>query len=61
MFYQEGILGINLGKNKEQVDAAADYVTGLNKLGNFADYIVINVSSPNTPGIIQLVINNQFN
>ena len=45
-----GILGVNLGKNKEQTDAAADYVSGLKKLGKHADYIVINVSSPNTPG-----------
>jgi len=48
---QPGILGVNLGKNKEQTDAAADYVTGLKKLGGYADYIVINVSSPNTPGL----------
>ena len=47
-------LGVNLGKNKEQTDAAADYVTGLKKLGEFADYIVVNVSSPNTPGLRSL-------
>src|SRR5581483_1471654 len=46
-----GILGINLGKNKDQADAAADYVAGVEKLGAFADYLVINVSSPNTPGL----------
>jgi len=39
-----------LGKNKTQDDAAADYVSGLKALGKFADYIVINISSPNTPG-----------
>lgn len=49
-----GVLGINLGKNKEQTDAAADYVTGVQKLGEFADYIVVNVSSPNTPGLRSL-------
>jgi len=46
-----GIIGVNLGKNKETEDAAADYVIGIEKLAQFADYIVINVSSPNTPGL----------
>jgi dihydroorotate dehydrogenase len=45
------ILGINLGKNKETVDAAADYEIGAAQLGPLADYVVINVSSPNTPGL----------
>jgi len=45
------ILGINLGKNKETEDAAADYELGARRLGPFADYMVINVSSPNTPGL----------
>lgn len=47
----EAILGINLGKNKETVDAAADYEIGAAQLGPLADYVVINVSSPNTPGL----------
>jgi len=46
-----GPLGINLGKNKDSVDAAADYVRGVQALGPYADYLVINVSSPNTPGL----------
>lgn len=46
-----GILGINLGKNKDQADAGADYVAGVAALGALADYLVINVSSPNTPGL----------
>jgi dihydroorotate dehydrogenase len=46
-----GPLGINLGKNKDSVDAAADYVRGVQVLGPYADYLVINVSSPNTPGL----------
>ena len=45
------VLGINLGKNKETEDAAADYEIGARRLGAFADYVVINVSSPNTPGL----------
>lgn len=46
-----GIIGVNLGKNKETVDAAADYIAGVNALAKYADYMVINVSSPNTPGL----------
>jgi dihydroorotate dehydrogenase len=46
-----GVLGINLGKNKDSADAAADYCTGVAKLGRYADYLVVNVSSPNTPGL----------
>ena len=43
-------LGVNLGKNKDSTDPAADYVLGVKELGPHADYLVINVSSPNTPG-----------
>lgn len=46
-----GLLGINLGKNKDSADAAADYAQGAALLGPLADYLVINVSSPNTPGL----------
>ncbi|KAL4443365.1 hypothetical protein ABPG75_011102 [Micractinium tetrahymenae] len=49
-----GMLGVNLGKNKTSEDAAADYSTGVTKLGEFADYLVINISSPNTPGLRSL-------
>lgn len=44
-------LGVNLGKNKESEDATRDYVLGVRELGPYADYLVINVSSPNTPGL----------
>jgi dihydroorotate dehydrogenase len=44
-------LGVNLGKNKDSADAAADYAEGARCLGRYADYLVINVSSPNTPGL----------
>uniref|UniRef100_A0A8C9EGQ7 Dihydroorotate dehydrogenase (quinone), mitochondrial n=1 Tax=Pavo cristatus TaxID=9049 RepID=A0A8C9EGQ7_PAVCR len=47
-------LGINLGKNKSSTDAAADYVAGVQTLGPLADYLVVNVSSPNTPGLRDL-------
>lgn len=45
-----GLLAVNLGKNKESEDAAADYALGVAKLGCHADFLVINVSSPNTQG-----------
>ncbi|KAL7866549.1 hypothetical protein AOLI_G00143630 [Acnodon oligacanthus] len=47
-------LGINLGKNKLSTDAAADYLEGVRILGPLADYLVVNVSSPNTPGLRNL-------
>lgn len=49
-----GILGVNLGKNKTSQDAAADYVQGVHTLSQYADYMVINISSPNTPGLRKL-------
>ncbi|XP_072236823.1 dihydroorotate dehydrogenase (quinone), mitochondrial isoform X2 [Leuresthes tenuis] len=47
-------LGINLGKNKLSQDAGADYMEGVRTLGPLADYLVVNVSSPNTPGLRDL-------
>lgn len=46
------ILMVNLGKNKETEDGAADFEQGVSKLLPYADAIVINVSSPNTPGML---------
>jgi dihydroorotate dehydrogenase len=46
-----GIVGANVGKNKETVDGAADYVTGVRAVAGLADYLVCNISSPNTPGL----------
>ncbi|MBL0930890.1 MAG: quinone-dependent dihydroorotate dehydrogenase, partial [Alphaproteobacteria bacterium] len=51
---RRGIVGINLGKNKETPDAADDYVKLIAGLGPHADYVVCNVSSPNTPGLRKL-------
>lgn len=49
-------LGINLGKSKvtELGKATEDYLTSFGKLADFADYVVLNVSSPNTPNLRQL-------
>jgi dihydroorotate dehydrogenase len=48
---RQGIVGANVGKNRESKDAAADYVTGVAAVAGLADYIVVNLSSPNTPGL----------
>ncbi|XP_078103373.1 dihydroorotate dehydrogenase (quinone), mitochondrial isoform X2 [Sander vitreus] len=47
-------LGINLGKNKLSQNAGADYLEGVRVLGPLADYLVVNISSPNTPGLRDL-------
>lgn len=47
----KALIGVNLGKNKTSDDAATDYEFGTAKLSRFADYLVVNVSSPNTPGL----------
>ncbi len=47
-------LGINLGLNRDAEDAAADYAESAAALAPFADYLVVNVSSPNTPGLRDL-------
>lgn len=49
-----GILGINLGKNKTSDNAAGDYARGVQCFSGWGDYLVINVSSPNTPGLRSL-------
>jgi dihydroorotate dehydrogenase len=48
---RNGIIGINIGANKDSVDRAADYVAGITTFGAIADYITVNISSPNTPGL----------
>lgn len=48
---RHGVVGVNLGKNRDSTDAAADYILGVGALAPYADYLVINVSSPNTPGL----------
>ncbi|CAH1401066.1 unnamed protein product [Nezara viridula] len=46
-----GVVGVNLGKNKESKDAVGDYAKGIELFSPYADYLVINISSPNTPGL----------
>jgi len=49
-----GIVGANIGKNRDASDAVADYVAGIAAFAPLADYLVVNVSSPNTPGLREL-------
>lgn len=49
-----GCVGINIGKNKDTGDAAEDYTAGIAALAGLADYMVVNISSPNTPGLRDL-------
>lgn len=51
---RRGVVGANLGANKEAADRAGDYVTGLKRLWPLADYFTVNISSPNTPGLRSL-------
>nr|SVE86211.1 EOG090X08P9 [Daphnia similis]SVE86839.1 EOG090X08P9 [Daphnia similis]SVE87465.1 EOG090X08P9 [Daphnia similis]SVE88093.1 EOG090X08P9 [Daphnia similis] len=49
---ERAIIGVNLGKNKvSAMEDVRDYVIGVEKFGAIADYLVINISSPNTPGL----------
>lgn len=49
-----GIVGVNVGANKDSADRAADYVSGIRAFAGVADYFTANVSSPNTPGLRDL-------
>jgi dihydroorotate dehydrogenase len=44
-----GLVGVNIGANKDSADRIADYVEGVRAMGAVADYLTINISSPNTP------------
>ena len=46
-----GIVGVNIGANKDSEDFAADYEAGIKRFAHLADYFTINISSPNTPGL----------
>ena len=45
------IIGINIGANKDAADRIADYATGVTCMAPLADYLTVNISSPNTPGL----------
>ena len=45
------VIGLNIGANKDSTDRIADYVSGVRTMAPLADYLTINISSPNTPGL----------
>ena len=45
------VIGANIGKNKDTTDISADYLTTYQAVINYCDYVTINISSPNTPGL----------
>ena len=49
-----GIVGVNVGANKDSTDRIADYVMGVRTMAPVAHYLTVNISSPNTPGLRQL-------
>ena len=48
---RKGIVGVNIGANKDSPDRIAEYETGVARFAKFAGYLTVNISSPNTPGL----------
>ncbi len=51
---RNGIVGVNVGANKDAADRIADYAAGVEAFAPYASYLTINISSPNTPGLRDL-------
>jgi dihydroorotate dehydrogenase len=49
--HRHGIVGVNVGANKDSADRIGDYVAGVRAMSPVADYLTVNISSPNTPGL----------
>ncbi|GAA4008112.1 quinone-dependent dihydroorotate dehydrogenase [Sphingomonas swuensis] len=49
-----GVVGVNIGANKDSTDRIRDYAEGVRRMAPVADYLTINISSPNTPGLRNL-------
>jgi len=56
-----GVLGINIGANRDSNDPIADYVAGVHAFGSLASYLSVNISSPNTPGLRDLQAPDRLN
>lgn len=52
--FKSGIMGVNVGANKDSTDRISDYIAGINAFSDVASYFTINISSPNTPGLRNL-------
>jgi dihydroorotate dehydrogenase len=51
---RNGVVGVNIGANRESADRIGDYVAGVRAFAGLADYLTVNISSPNTPGLRDL-------
>ncbi|GAA4031943.1 quinone-dependent dihydroorotate dehydrogenase [Sphingomonas rosea] len=51
---RRGIVGVNIGANKDSADRIRDYAEGVRRMAPVADYLTVNISSPNTPGLRNL-------
>lgn len=51
---REGVVGVNIGANKDSADRIADYAFGVRAMAGVANYLTVNISSPNTPGLRDL-------
>ncbi|UXN02889.1 quinone-dependent dihydroorotate dehydrogenase [Bartonella sp. HY406] len=58
---RQGIVGVNIGANKTSQDRIDDYVQGINRFYDVADYFTVNISSPNTPGLRDLQARSSLN
>jgi dihydroorotate dehydrogenase len=56
-----GVLGVNIGSNRDSADPIADFVAGVRAFGPLASYLAINISSPNTPGLRDLQAPDRLN
>jgi dihydroorotate dehydrogenase len=57
----EGIIGVNIGANKDSANPIEDYAEGLRLFNRLADYFTVNISSPNTPGLRDLQAPDRLN
>ena len=55
-----GVVGVNIGANKDAEDRVADYVAGIRAFADLASYFTVNISSPNTPGLRDLQARGQL-
>ncbi len=55
-----GIIGVNIGAGRDAADPVADYVAGITALNDVADFLTVNISSPNTPGLRALQVRDRL-
>lgn len=55
-----GIVGVNIGANKDSADRVHDYELGVSRFAKYANYLTVNISSPNTPGLRNMQAREQL-